>query len=152
MTGYTIEIIGLEKMLAGMASLESSFSRLSPLMERFGGEFRGSEVALFRSAPWTPLKPASEAAKARKFGGPSQIMVASGDLFRSLTEKEDKGHIHRVSDDGAEFGSNVFYGIFHHEGRGRLPERKLLAEPDEQRYETIAGEYAAEMLKEAGFQ
>lgn len=152
MTTISIEVVGLEKALSGLSRLEEGFTRLSPLMDRFGDEFRTAQAALFRSAPWTPLKTATEAAKARKYGGPSQIMIASGDLFRSLTEKEDAGHVHRVRDDGAEFGSSVFYGIFHNEGRGRLPERRLLAEPDVERYNTIAGEYAAETLKEAGFE
>ena len=52
---YTVEIVGLEKALSGLASLESSFTRLSPLMESFGKEFYAQETSLFDKAPWTPL-------------------------------------------------------------------------------------------------
>lgn len=145
MIGYTVEIVGLEKTLSGLATLESNFTRLKPLMEIFGREFYAEETTLFETAPWTPLKPETEAAKARKYGGPSRILIATGTLFRSLTNQGAEGNIHRVSDDGAEFGSGVSYGIFH------VPTRNPMAEPDEERYATLAGEYAGEMMKEAGF-
>lgn len=139
----TIEISGLEKALAGFQRLEAT--RFRPLMEQFGQEFYSQETSLFEQAPWTPLKPETEARKAKLYGGPSRILIASGTLFRSLTKQGAEGNIHRVSDDGAEFGSAVSYGIFH------VDTRNPMVEPDEERYTTIAGEYVAEMVKEAGF-
>jgi hypothetical protein len=147
---YTVEIIGLEKVLTGLGSLESKLTRLSPLMELFGKEFYSEESSLFETAPWTPLKPETEARKAKLFGGPSRILVATGTLLESLTKQGAEGNIHRVSDDGAEFGS-AGVGIFHATGTKNLPVRNPLAEPDEERYATIAGEYAAKTMKEAGF-
>lgn len=146
MIGYTVEIIGLERAMSGLASIESSFTRLSPLMELFGKEFYSQETSLFDKAPWAPLTPETEARKARLYGGPSRILVATGTLLGSLTKQGAEGNIHDVRDDGAVFGSGVHYGIFH------VPTRNPMAEPDEARYNTIAGEYAAETLREAGFE
>lgn len=145
MTTITIEVVGVEKALAGFTRLESSLTRLRPLMEIFGREFYAQETTLFETAPWTPLKPETEARKAKLYGGPSRILIATGTLFRSLTKQGADGNIHRVDDDGAEFGSDVPYGIFH------VPTRNPMVEPDKERYATLAGEYAAEMVKDAGF-
>lgn len=145
MITVTIDLVGLEKVSAGFGLLESRFTRLAPLMELFGKEFYAEESSWFESAPWTPLKPETEARKAKLYGGPSRILVATGTLLGSLTKQGAAGNVHRVSDDGAEFGSSVSYGIFH------VPTRNPLAEPDEERYATIAGEYAAETIREAGF-
>jgi len=139
----TIELVGLDKSLAGFQRLEAT--RFKPLMERFGQEFYSQEQSLFDRAPWTPLKPETEVRKAKMYGGPSRILIATGTLFRSLTKQGAEGNVHRVSDDGAEFGSAVSYGIFH------VDTRNPIAEPDEEKYTTIAGEYVAEMVKEAGF-
>src|ERR1051326_1037463 len=149
MPGYTIEIIGLEKFLAGLDRVESGLTHLRPLMELFGKEFYSEEVSLFDTAPWTPLKPETEARKAKLYGGPSRILVATGTLLDSLTRQGATGNIHRVEDDGAEFGSAIPYGVFHATGTKNLPVRNPLAEPDEDRYATIAGEYAAETLRDA---
>lgn len=146
MTTITIELVGLEKSIAGFQNLESRLTRLKPLMEIFGREFYAEETALFDRAPWTPLKPETEARKAKLYGGPSRILIATGTLFRSLTQQGAEGNVHRVSDDGAEFGSSVSYGIFH------VPTRNPIVDPpDEERYSTLAGEYVAEMVKDSGF-
>lgn len=145
MISFTVEVTGIERAMSGLASLESSLTRLSPLMELFGKEFYSQETSLFDKAPWTPLKPETEVRKARLYGGPSRILVATGALLGSLTKQGAEGNIHDVRDDGAVFGSRVPYGIFH------VSTRNPMAEPDEARYNTIAGEYAAETLREAGF-
>lgn len=140
-----IELHGLRESLAGFTNLEERLTKLKPLWERFEDEFHTEEKSLFERAPWTPLKPETEARKAKLYGGPSRILIASGRLFRSLTEEGSEGNISRISDDGAEFGSEVPYGVFHEDTRNPL------VEPDEEKYNTIAGEYVAEMIKEAGF-
>jgi phage gpG-like protein len=140
----TIELTGLSELLAGVQKLESNLTRLKPLMEQFGQEFHSEEQSLFDRAPWTPLKLETIARKTQLgYADPSRILVATGRLLGSLTQQGAEGNVHRVSDDGAEFGSTVSYGIFH------VPTRNPMVEPDEERYSTIAGEYAVEMVKEA---
>jgi hypothetical protein len=66
-------------------------------------------------------------------------------LYNSLTQRGSEGNVHSVRDDGADFGSVVPYGVFH------VPTRNPLVEPDEDRYDAIAGEYVEEAIKQAGF-
>ena len=150
MTTIRIEVIGQERVLAGFAQVAEGMTRLAPLFERYGEEFYAQETRLFAEAPWTPL---SEAYKTRKsVAFPDKpILRATDRLFKSLTEEKAEGNIHRVSDRGAEFGSSVFYGIIHHEGIAPQPERRLLAELQMEKYDTIAAEYMMEIAEAAGF-
>lgn len=141
----TIEIIGVPGSLTAFLKLEEKMTRLKPLLEIFGGEFYREEKGLFAQQPWKPLSPEYAKRKAEKYGD-KPILRATDTLWRSLTEKGTAGNVHRVTDDGAEFGSAVPYGVFHVETRNPM------AEPDEERYATLAGEYATKMAREAGFQ
>lgn len=122
--------------------------RLTPLWELFGKEFYQQETALFARAPWVPLSPGYAKQKQEQFGGKS-ILRARDDLFKSFTQQGATGNIYRVDDRGAEFGSGDFKAIFHQAGTSLMPARPPLAEPDLDRYATIAGEYLAEMIAKA---
>lgn len=144
MTTVHVEIIGLDRTLTGFQRLEGALTKLKPLWERFGEEFYSEEKTLFDLAPWKPLTPAYAEWKRRKYGD-KPILRATDALWNSLTEQGAEGNVHRVRDEGAEFGSAVPYGVFHRESRPPL------AEPDEDKYSTIAGQYVAEMIGAAGF-
>ena len=144
MTTTTIEVMGLEGTIAAFLRLEDKLTKLKPLWEVFGKEFYSEEKSLFAEAPWKPLSPAYAKRKQQKYGDKG-ILRATDRLYNSLTEQGVEGNVHRVRDDGAEFGSSVPYGIFHKETRDPI------AEPDEERYGTLAGEYVMEMIREAGF-
>jgi hypothetical protein len=109
-----------------------------------GQEFYGQEKKLFDLAPWKPLSPAYAKRKQAKYGD-KPILRATDTLFRSLTAQGAEGNIHRIGNDSAEFGSSVPYGPFH------ASTRNPLAEPDVERYETIAGEYMQKLARDAGF-
>ncbi len=145
-----IEIVGAERVLAGFAHVAEGMTRLAPLFERYGEEFYREEVSLFAAAPWTPLSEGYQERKSVAFPD-KPILRATDRLFKSLTEQDAEGNIHRVSDQGAEFGSSVFYGIIHHEGIAPQPERRLLAELQMEKYDSLAAEYMMEIAEAAGF-
>lgn len=144
MTVIHTQVVGLERLLTGFNTVEQGLTRLRGLFEKFGQEFYSQEIKLFALAPWKPLTPAYAKLKRAKYGD-KPVLRATDRLWRSLTQKGSEGNVHRISDDGAEFGSAVPYGVFHHESRPPL------AEPDEERYSTIAGEYAVKLAEQAGF-
>lgn len=144
MNTITIELLGLQTALNAFSALEARTTSLRPLWEKFADEFYIQERQLFDAAPWKPLTPAYAERKRRIFGD-KPILRATDTLFHSLTQKGAEGSIYRVLDQEVEFGSSVPYGIFH------VPTRNPLAEPDEDRYLTIAGEYLVEAVRESGF-
>lgn len=150
MIAQNVEVIGLERVFAGFIRIEKRIVSLRPLWERFGKEFYRQETAWFASEPWTPLSPAYAEQKRKQFGS-KPLLRATDALFKSLTQEGAEGNIHEVSDLGAKFGSNDFKAMFHRTGTSRMPKRDPLAEPDVERYETIAGQYVTEMMIEAGF-
>lgn len=150
MIEWGIEIVNLPQVDAKLAALDREIGTLKPLWERFGKEFYSQEVSLFEAQPWAPLSPAYAAKKREQFGDKG-ILRATDALFRSLTEQGATGNIHRVNDLDAEFGSNDPKAMFHFTGTSRMPSRDPLAEPDVDKYETIAGEYLGEIVSRAGF-
>lgn len=121
---------------------------LIPLWELFGKEFYAEETSLFNRAPWVPLSPAYAKRKAEQFGDKPLLRVTD-DLLRSFTQQGAAGNVHQISPLSAVFGSNDFKAIFHQAGTSRMPARPPLAEPDLDRYATIAGEYVAETILKA---
>lgn len=150
MIPFVVDITNLRQVDAKLARLDSEIQVLRPLWERFGKEFYAEEAALFEREPWVPLSPTYAEQKRETFGD-KPILRATDALFRSLTQQGATGNVHRVDDMQAEFGTSDFKAILHQFGTSRMPARPPLAEPDIDRYETIAGEYAIEMLRRAGF-
>lgn len=145
-----VDIVNLPQVDARFAALDRGIATLKPLWERFGKEFYAQEVSLFDAQPWAPLSSAYAAKKREQFGD-KPILRATDDLFKSLTQQGSTGNIHRVNDLDAEFGSSDPKAMFHFTGTSRMPARDPLAEPDVDRYETIAGGYVDEMMRNAGF-
>lgn len=141
----SVEILGLERLNVGLDRIERGITHLRPFWKLCGKEFRGQEGKLFERAPWKPLKRETEIRKAKKHGGPSRILVATGRLLRSLTVEGHADAVERISDDEAEFGTAVPYSVFHEKTRNPV------GEPDEDRYNTLAGEYVGRVAREAGF-
>lgn len=144
------EISNLAQVNAQLVQLAASVESLRPLWERFGEEFYAQEVALFNAAPWAPLSESYAREKQKRFGSKS-LLRATDVLFRSLTEQGAEGNIHQIRDLGAEFGSSDFKAALHQSGTSVMPARPPLADPDVEKYETIAAEYMSEVLSNAGF-
>lgn len=145
-----VEFVNLPQVFRGLAQVEQGIENLKPLWEKFGKEFYAEEKALFNAAPWKPLSPAYAPQKARRFPGKGMLR-ATDTLFKSLTEQGAAGNVSRINNQEAEFGSNIDYGLFHQFGTSRMPARPPLAEPEIDRYDTIAGSYLFEIVKNAGF-
>lgn len=150
MIAQNVEFVGLDRVFAGFTRIEKRLVSLRPLWERFGGEFYRQETVWFASEPWTPLSPAYAEQKQKKFGN-KPLLRATDALFKSLTQEGAEGNVHQVNDLGAKFGSSDFKARLHSTGTSRMPAREPLAEPQIDRYETIAGQYIAEIMSEAGF-
>jgi hypothetical protein len=135
---------GVDRVLLRFDRIERGLSDLSPFWEKFGEQRHTEEKQLFDAAPWPALTPAY-AERKRKIFGDKPILRATDTLFKSLTEKGSPGNVHRVSSLTAEFGSAVSYGVFH------IPKRDPRAEPNMDRYQTLAEEQLNEMIREAGF-
>jgi hypothetical protein len=144
MTTVTMELVGVDRAQANLVKIESELTRLRPLFQEFGKEFYTEEKSLFDLAPWKPLTP-DYAERKRRAVGDKPILRYSDRLFLSLTKEGSEGNVHHVSDNDAEFGSAVPYGIFHRDTRDPM------AEPNEERYATIAGEYVVQVVRDAGF-
>lgn len=140
----------LDKVSGSLGSVEKSLDSLKPLWEQFGKEFYAEETALFDAQPWAPLSPAYAKQKAELVGS-KPILRFTDHLFQSFTRQGAESNVHRVNDLDAEFGSSDPKAMFHFFGTSRMPSRPPLAEPNEERYATIAGEYVGELMKSAGF-
>ena len=141
MITITSEIVGVDRVRSNLVEIEGRLTRLRPLFQEFGQEFYAQEKSLFDLAPWKPLSPAY-AERKRRAVGDKGILRYTDRLYLSLTKQGSEGNVHRVSDNNAEFGSVVSYGIFHRDTRDPM------AEPDIDRYATVAGEYAADVVRE----
>jgi hypothetical protein len=142
MTTIRTEFVGVDRAQSNLIQVEGRLTRLKPLFEEFGSEFYAQEKSLFDLAPWKPLSPAYAERKRREVGD-KPILRYSDRLFLSLTQQGSEGNVHRVGDGNAEFGSTVSYGIFHRDTRDPM------AEPDIDRYETIAGQFLDEVVRDA---
>lgn len=145
-----VEIVNLPQILAGLGDIEQGLGSMKPLWERFGDEFYAQETSWFDAEPWTPLSPAYAERKRRAVGNKG-ILRFTDALFQSLTQEGATGNIHRINDLDAEFGSSDPKAMFHFLGTSRMPARDPQAEPNVDRYDTIAGEYLDQIVRDAGF-
>lgn len=145
-----IEIVNLPQVEAQFAFLEKELESLKPLWENFSPEFSQQETEHFAAEPWTPLSPTYVRRKQQIFGS-KPILRATDHLFASFTEENAADAVRRMEDDSAEFGSSDFKAMLHFAGTSRMPARDPLAEPNIDRYDTIAAEYLDDIVRNAGF-
>lgn len=154
MNPILVEIQGGKEIQAGFARLSSLFSDLSPVFEKLGEKFFPLVQKKFdEGGPgWPSLKKETEAKKAKALFGPSRILVATGMLYESFAMGAP-GSIERIKKTEAEFGSNIFYGIFHQEGKG-VPERKIIdvTEAQEDQLLQAAQDDLSMRIRELGFE
>ncbi len=137
MPGRTSRSAALEltASLPGLATTSTRLTRLSVSVadwtpfwnQYFSPLFYEHEAAIFTSAPWKPLSPASEKWKLRHFPGRG-LLVATGALQTSLTRPFAAGAIYQASAQGLLIGSSVPYARAHFTGappRGKSPKSRL---------------------------
>ena len=154
MTPVLVDIQGEKELAVGFTRLSDLFSDLRPVFEKLRDKFFPLVQKKFDvSGPgWAPLSPLTEAKKAKQYGGPSQILVATKALYNSFAVGA-AGSVERIRPLEAEFGSSVFYGAFHQEGRG-VPERKIIDVTAEQESEFAkdALDVMSEKIRSFGFE
>lgn len=149
-----ITIEGKDALLVGLNRFVDRARNWRPTFEKFQDVALGIFRRRFETAGpgWPPLARSTEAEKARRFGGPSRILIRTGALYGSFV-KGATGNISRIDSLSAEFGSSIPYGVFHQEGRG-VPERRVIeiTGEDEARFERIAVDDLVEEAKGLGFE
>ena len=77
---------------------------------------------------WDALKPATKSQRIRQGYGVRPILQRSQRLFKSLTKTGRPENINRVNNGKGEFGTSVFYAIYHQSRKPRriLPRRQIV--------------------------
>lgn len=109
--------------------------------ELFRTEGKGTS-GLFGTGKWKKLSPAYAKQKARKFKGRG-ILVATGNLFGSLTRGSHANHFFVASKKGMTIGTAVPYAKFHQTGTRKMPKRKIihLTKEQKRRWPRLIQEY-----------
>lgn len=97
----------------------------TPLWERFASVLEGIETDRFDTeghGEWPELAPSTVREKTR-LGFPLDILVRTGKLKKSLTERELAMRLTPLS---MSWGTDVEYAKYHQEGTTKMPQRKVL--------------------------
>jgi phage gpG-like protein len=152
LTGTVLGDVQLDRVLTRIISASKD---LSKPFEEGGEEFRDIEKERFDAEgfDWPPLAPGTVARKKRLYGD-KPILRATDALYESLTIKGAAGNVSRVFPLMAEFGTNIFYAIFHQTGTSRMPAREviLFREEDKHRFVRAIQRYMIATGQSAGFQ
>lgn len=154
MTPIIVEIVGDKELQSKFVQLGNLFTNLRPVFEKLRDKFFPQVQGKFEQGGpgWQKLSPLTEAKKARLYSGASQILMATKELYNSFTVG-GAGSVERIRAQEAEFGTSVFYGFFHQEGRG-VPQRKIIdvTAQEEIEYAEEAEEIMAEGIRDLGFE
>jgi phage gpG-like protein len=101
-----------------------AFRQIVEEMRSAEGEWFGSDGA----GTWPKLADSTLEAK-RRAGFPTDVLVATGALRRSLTVKRGKGAQRSITKRQMRFGTKVYYGKFHDQGSG-VAKRPILVPMD----------------------
>lgn len=111
-----------------------------PAWEVLAERFRNNELRQFRtegqhaSGGWAPLSADYAAWKARHYPG-KPILERTGDLKRSLTERPFGVEV--LEPGFMLVGSAVPYGEYHQQGTPRMPRRRPVELPEDERREWV---------------
>jgi phage gpG-like protein len=126
---FNIEIEGMADLLAKFKTVEEGMIDFRQLGAWKGviHEFKKIEMEQFRSAggagksgKWAPLSPKYAAIKQKRYHGPTQILRASGALYKSLTTD---GTVHEQTAQELVLGSKLPYASYHQTGT-KAPSRR----------------------------
>jgi phage gpG-like protein len=129
-------IIDREMLRSGMRATEAepAFHAISDKMQE-GERMQFDTEGGYGSGGWTPLKPATIAAKAAA-GLDPRILQATTTMMQTLSE-DTEGSIREVSPMGLKFGTSVPYAIFHQQGTKKMAMRKPVEFPEMERREFV---------------
>lgn len=156
---YTLDVSEWTKVIS---DLEAKYQP-QRILEQAAEIIRSDVLAQFHSGgipAWKPLAPATVRAK-RRTGyprlnrkgevpamlvqngnfAPSNILIRTGALLSSWTQKQDPDHIEEIDGDMLTFGSSLRYAAYHQTGTGKgLPARPIaITEDAMKKIEAIVG-------------
>lgn len=138
----------LMKKLAKASRLD-----MRPVLKVVGIGYRKEVKSIFQKQQprqsglrWVPLSPDYATWKEKHFPG-QPLLVRTGALKRSMTEKGATGNLTLIGTTSAVFGSTIPYGVFHDEGTSRLPKRNF-SEPSERRAIIWRGQISRDIAKQ----
>lgn len=126
---FEVEVQGADELARGFRGLISRLNNLRPFYKSISSDFfRSNEALVFRNSPgrFTDLKQETKDRKLARFNRVYPILVATGKLRRSLSDKSDTNSVNRISSTSLEIGTKIPYARFHQEGKG-VPERTILS-------------------------
>lgn len=138
----------VRKLLDGMVR---SAADLKPLLQQTADLLREDVLIQFQSGgipAWKPLAASTVRQKARQGYprlnrkgeevatlmqqgnfGPENILIRTGALLSSWTQKQDPDHIEEITGDSVSVGSSLPYAAYHQTGGKRLPARPMTITP-----------------------
>lgn len=123
-----VRIEGAERWQRRLQNVEGRLEDFRPLGEQLEpviyGRF-GRWLSAEGEGTWQPLSPGYAAWKAKKYPG-RRIMVQTGALAESLTDRNGQFSVRRVDRRGGEWGTRVPYAQFHDKGTKRAPKRRII--------------------------
>lgn len=139
MVTISLEVFGEAAISRELLRFGARAADAQPAFEQIANMFYESEKQQFdsegawASGGWTPLKPATIAAKARG-GWSDKILQRTGEMMESLTTSTSSYGTKHVTSEVLEITSTVPYGVFHQQpngpGKGIIPMRKPVELPD----------------------
>lgn len=132
------EILGEVQLQRRLEGVIGRLGDMRPALEKIAGDFHRTMEGAFASeggsnaeGRWRELSPDYAKWKARHYPG-KRILERTGALRASLAENKGKGAIERYEGNALTIGTSVTsargypYGVAHQQGRGRVPERKII--------------------------
>ena len=132
-TEITFNFSAAKRMARLFPLLKAQVADMSSIFADVAARLADAFAEIWYRQDWAPLAPATIAARARLielgkiFVRPaSPILVETGRLYRSFTDRFHPDHLEFISADRLEYGSFVPYAIYHEEGTSKMPAREIL--------------------------
>lgn len=147
MIPLTIHLVGETLLQAAFVQLVAAFSDFSPVFERIGDEGERIQKQRFEAEGpgWTRLTPRYAAQKARRY--PGKTILRREDILFLSFQKGNAGNVRRISATEGEFGSSIFYAVFHQKTRPIID----MTSEHEARFINIAYREMNERIRQLGF-
>lgn len=135
--GTVLGDVQLERALTRIVSASKNFTEPFELVGEDVRKFTNERFDNEGYGDWPPLAPSTIARKIRLYGNPKTILKASESLVDSLTIKGAAGNVTRIFPTLAEFGTSIFYAIFHQTGTSRMPAREIFLLREEEKRQVV---------------
>jgi phage gpG-like protein len=153
MLNLSIRVVGQAAMERGLARFTEGLADYRPLWRAIEDDFYAAEQEQFRTEGtatgphWTALSPNYAKWKETRFPG-RLILERTGDLRRSLTDRQDPNALCIEERKTLTLGSRIPYASFHQQGTSKMPARPVMAAPED--FQRRVREHIQAYLEEMG--